>query len=244
LTLFVHVGYPKCGSTSFQAAAVKAVGINYPRAGRHHDEHIALPLALKGVDAWTAKFLSADWVTQQKDDLLDEVRSATGHVLVSSERLASLKQDQIDELRRLFDVDVKILFLIRDRDAFVSSLWRHAVYRHDYPGDIETLRRRLEKFRFESAITLFERVFPVNVFNIDTPDFQSDIAEVLGCRLEIERENTGVSMNAARLLQCAHAEMGSERFKSVFTKELKVQIASSTPACDQPMIEEFTDPIF
>ena len=93
--LFIHIGYPKCGSTSLQNALAKAPEIFYPTGGNKNNEHLSLPLYLKGLDAWTAQWVDQKWVDENHAQMLSEISAAKGDAFISSERLAALSETQI-----------------------------------------------------------------------------------------------------------------------------------------------------
>jgi hypothetical protein len=243
--LYIHVGYPKCGSTSLQAALAHKEGLTYPSAGRHADEHISLPLYLKGVDSWTSQWFSEDWVSEQHEKLLQEISEAEGDVYLSSERLISLTPDQIENLSHIFkDWDIHILVLIRSIDKYLDSTWRHAVFWHDYPETKETFIEITRNFSFQKFIDIFSSKFDTHIFNIDDKNLASNIKDITGITLMIEHKNVGIPEGLADLLQKTHRLMGSSEFKSAFPFRIKEEMRLATMGERSPIIDPLDAVIF
>jgi len=244
-SLYIHVGYPKCGSTSLQAALIKAKGITYPLAGRNAEEHLSLPLFLKGVDSWTTKWFSEEWVAEQHAAMMQEIAAAPGDVFLSSERLVALNPGEIVALRDLFpDWRIEIIIVERSLEKYLDSTWRHAVYRHDYAESKATFLKKMAGFTFGKADTLFGKYFPVHVFNMEHPDYTAAFAKATGVTISLGRANVGVSNDLAVLLQQTHALMGSARFKAAFTQQVKEAMRAALADEVTPNIDSFDVPLF
>ena len=167
--IILHVGYPKCASTSLQAALYGLPNITYPRRGLNLHEHLAVPLKLKGLDAWTAKWFSQEWVDSEFEALIQEVKSASGVVVISSERLADITPSQIDELMTCFgNVEMEALVLYRPKDDFVRSMWRHEVFRHDLAEPFDVFNKRFVEFNMLSIVPSLESRIKVNLADISS----------------------------------------------------------------------------
>jgi hypothetical protein len=247
MKLFVHVGYAKCGSTSLQEALRDGTGILYPRSGRlsQQAEHLSLPLHLKGIDDYTRQWVSNEWVQTQHAALMREISESDKTVIVSSERLASLQPDQITQMAHLFEpYDTRIVVLYRDRENYLNSTWRHAVYNHDYAVDYPTFQRQTGGFDFNAIISLFEKHFPVFMFNIDDVGCDQNIMALTGASFSLRRVNVGVPFELAELLQRQHVLLGSQTFKAIFTRAVKTTMLASCLSPTRPEIAPFTDPLF
>lgn len=239
--LLIHVGYPKCGSTALQEALDASPDVAFPARGRHGGEHLALPLHLRGVDPWTAQWFDAAWVERELGPMMDELAAAPGMATVSSERLAALSPPEIDALADLFGGwDARVLVVTRDRERYLDSTWRHAVFRHDYHVAWDAFRERMAGFSFGDAAARFGRRFPVTTLSIDAPDFADCLARETGIRVALGRANTGVGRDLAEFLQGAHARMGSALFKATFTHEVKQRLAAD----ETPRYDAFDVPLF
>ena len=221
--IFIHIGYPKCGSTSLQEAFAVNNQIFYPRAGILAGfEHLALALKLKGVDAWTSQFVSNNWVEEQQRLLEISLRASDKTKVLSSERLASLNPSQISDLRQMFpDEDVQIVIVVRDLENYISSTWRHAVFYHDYHVPYQQFRVRMAKFNFESIVPAFSKYFPVHIFNMDEENYSNNLEKLIGAPLTLPKSNVGIPKDLACALQEAHATFGSPLFKRLFTRQVK-----------------------
>jgi hypothetical protein len=247
MKLFVHVGYAKCASTSLQEALRDGTGILYPRAGRlsPQAEHLSLPLHLKGIDDYTRQWVSNEWVQTQHAALMQEISESDKPVVVSSERLASLQPDQITRMAQLFEpYDTRVVVLYRDRETYLDSTWRHAVYNHDYAVDYASFQKFSAEFQFGEILPLFEKHFPVSVFNIEEIGFDRQIMELTGATFSLGRVNAGVPFEFAEILQRQHVALGSKTFKAIFTTDVKATMLASWQSQTPPEIDSFTDPLF
>lgn len=247
MKIFLHVGFPKCGSTSLQQAMAKAIGVVYPKSGcKPPDaEHISLPLHLKGIDRWTSQFVSANWVATQHALMLEEVAAADLPVVISSERLAALNPAQIERLKQIFaGHEIEILIVHRDRMKYLDSTWRHAVFRHDYAGSWDDFLAHMKSFSFESIVPAFEQHFPVHMLNLDQADFTARMNALTGAELEFGAANVGVPRRLAELLQEQHARLGTRVFREIFTVGTKNKMLYMMTNPDKVVLAPFDVPLF
>lgn len=242
--ILLHVGFPKCGSTSLQEALIKAEGINFPCAGRHGSEHLSLPLHVKGLDPWTAQWFSQEWVETQHAALLAEIKAASGTVVLSSERLASCSPEQVAMLDAMLEGwPVEIVIVTRQIDKFLDSLWRHAVFRHDYAESKQTMLQDMSDFSFDETFETFASFFPVRMLNMDSPDYEASLSDLFGVPIALDRANVGVPAALAELLQANHRLMGSARFKAAFPYEVKEAMRAAMAGEVLPDIDPFDTPV-
>jgi hypothetical protein len=247
LKIYIHVGYAKCGSTSLQESLRESHGVFYPSAGTNLPaaEHISLPLYLKGIDAYTKQFISDEWVHTQHALMMEQIAKADRPVFLSSERLASLSRAQIDDLRDLFPGhDVEIIFIVRDRDKYINSTWRHAVFYHDYAVDYSSFQKKMAQFDFMTIVPMFQRHFPVHMFNLDDENFERSIMDVIGTKFQLSTANVGVPNRLAELLQEQHVLFGSYLFKEVFTRKAKQKMLFMMTCAKSRPLDPFDIPLF
>jgi hypothetical protein len=133
--LWLHIGFPKTGTTSIQvwmirnAGLLAAHGVLYPMAGRGEGcsdfGHHRFPRIL--ADA-PISALEESWPDMAA--LLREIHdSPAAKVVISSEDFSiRIFDGHIDLLaRRLVDFDVKIVCYVRRQDEFITSVWSTAV---------------------------------------------------------------------------------------------------------------------
>lgn len=229
--IFLHVGFAKCGSTSLQNFWKGCEHICYPKSGINGSEHLVLPLKLKGIDRWTRQFFSEDWVDAEYPKFVSEIDNCSGSIVISSERLASLSKLEILSLKEEFSAyNLQIVFVTRDRDRYLNSTWRHAVYWHDYAYDYQKFLETKKEFSFDGPIRIFKEFFPdVHTFNMDSPDYPSEISKLIGVEIALPRDNVGISQDLAEFLQGAHQKMGSRAFKEIFNKKRKNALKATFP---------------
>lgn len=243
--LFVHAGFAKCGSTSLQAALSKSVEASYPENGRHGNEHLALALYLRGLDDWTAQWYTQEWVEQSMPAMLKEIKGSQKPIFLSSERLAGVTAPEAQKLSELFsDYDIEVLFVIRSRDKYLDSTWRHAVFCHDYLTSREEFLEKSENFKFEDAIKLFSQYFPVHLFDLNDPRFPADFKAVTSVTLKMEYENVGAPQELIDLLQTLHRLLGTRKFKRMFPKAVKEQMLRTMIGRETPEYIEMDFPLF
>ena len=206
---------------------------------------MALALTLRGIDDWTRQFFDEPWVEKAQESMMNEINSSSGPVVLSSERLAAMTPDQIILFKTLFaEFDIHVILVWRDVDSYLSSTWRHAVYRHDFAETYEDFLDRFENFSFGSAQTKFKQHFDVHDFNIDAADYASSLGELIGTTLEIPRANVGIPLEFAKLLQTTHALLGSEEFKKRFDSATKKNMLAVWNGQSVVEIEPMAAPLF
>lgn len=247
MKVYIHVGYPKCGSTSLQTAIRDGTGVLYPQAGtRAPDaEHISLPLYIRGIDEWTQQFISEEWVQIQHQLMMQEIARSDRPVFISSERLSGLDAKEVQTLRDIFSGhDTEIIIVVRDREKYLDSTWRHAVFHHDFAASYPDFLKLMEDFQFEIIVPKFKKYFPVNIFNLEDKDFENDIKGLIGANFNLGFANTGVPHILAKLLQEQHALIGSRLFKDLFPMENKTKMLFMATHQERVAIDPFCDPIF
>lgn len=245
MNVWLHIGFAKCASTSLQEALRNASGITYPVSGRLHPqaEHLALPLYLQGIDDYRRQWVSEAWVEEQVPALLREIGESTSPVILSSELLASLTQEQLSRLSEMLAPhDTQVIMLYRDRLRYLESTWRHLVYHHDYATDFASFLSLKRHFRFEGVIRSFERHFPIHTFNIDEAGFDRQIMELTGANFSLGQENTGVHLELAHILQQQHQALGSLTFKTIFTPAVKQRMRDAWRHSGPQSIDPFEGP--
>lgn len=243
--LFLHAGFAKCGSTSLQAALSVAPGIVFPKAGNHGGEHLALALALRGIDDWTRQFFDEAWVAEGLAGIMRDIRAGSQTVVLSSERLAALTEDEIARLQSLFpDFTIAVILVRRDLERYLSSTWRHAVFRHDFGESYDAFRERFRSFRFDDAGVRFGRHFPVHEVDMDAPGYAAALGTLIGTTLEIPRANVGVPMGLAVLLQQTHALLGTAEFTRRFDARTKAGMLAVWTGEKTVRIDPMTAPLF
>lgn len=245
MKIILHIGYPKCASTSLQAALHACESIKFSRFGLHHYEHLAVPLKLKGLDSWTAQWFTQEWVDSEFDALVQDVKGSNQTVVISSERLADITLEQIDFLRSLFhqNVDIEILMLYRPKDAFVKSMWRHEVFRHDLSESYDDFSRKFESFDMLNAANHLKPHVHLNLLDISSEGWQEELSDILGARVNLTQENVGANFMCCELLQKIHVASGSSKFKSYFTHERKQEFSKLFEKDQLGGLDEFIVPI-
>ena len=109
-------------------------------------------------------------------------------------------------------------------ERFLSSLWRHAVFEHDYGETFESFPEKFTNFRFGDVAVKFSRHFPVHEFDMDAPDYVKSLETLIQTELEIPHANIGVPLDFAKLLQRNHSLLGTEKFQIRFDYETKVHM--------------------
>jgi hypothetical protein len=247
MKLFIHVGYAKCGSTSLQEGLRNGTGVFFPEAGTYFpsSEHISIALSLIGMDDYTRQYITDDWVQQQHALMINLVNESEQTVVLSSERLISLDFRQLEILKSLFPKrEIEIIIIVRDREKYLSSTWRHLVFEHDYHIDYQAFREMRADFEFEPAIEKFRQFFPVHVLNLDGEKIEQQIKYLTGADLTLPESNIGVSQTVANFLQQQHIQMGSYLFKDVYTKKVKQKIREFSAYFDKPEFDEIDMTVF
>jgi hypothetical protein len=220
--LFLHVGFAKCGSTSLQVALSEAPRIVFPKSGNHVGEHLALALTLRGIDDWTRQYFDESWVEHGMAGTVAEIKSSTETVVLSSERLAAMSEDEISVVKAIFpDFDIQIILVRREEQRFLSSTWRHAVFHHDFGESYEKFLEPGRVLDFDNVVSKFGKHFPVHSFDMEAPDYATSLGALIGTTIEIPHANVGVPLELAQLLQRTHALLGTEEFKKRFDSDTK-----------------------
>jgi hypothetical protein len=228
--IFIHAGFAKCASTSFQEFMLTQRKILYPLSGINGAEHLSLPLKIKGVDEYTLQFFSDEWVRSSHEDMMMEIASATQEtILLSSERLADLGPPQLLELMKIFsDYEIEFIFITRPMREFLDSTWRHIVFWHDYAETLDLFLETNSNIDLSDCIAKFRSMSKVHVFDLNDVLFQSSLSSLLGIDVSLGRSNAGASSELASFLQLLHHRIGSTLYKSVFTDEVKVLLRDSS----------------
>lgn len=243
--LFLHAGFAKCGSTSLQAALSVAPGIVFPKSGNHGGEHLALALALRGVDDWTRQFFDEAWAAEGLAGIMREIRADSQTVVLSSERLAALSEAEIARLRALFaDFSIEVILVRRDLERYLSSTWRHAAFRHDFGESYDAFRDRFRSFRFDDAGARFGQHFKVHEYDMDAPGHAAALGALIGTTLVMPRANVGVPMGLATLLQQTHARLGTAEFTRRFDARTKAGMLAVWTGDKTVRIDPMTAPLF
>jgi len=223
--LILHVGFPKCASTSLQSALMRAPGIRYPVSGRHDTEHVGLALSLKGLDTWTAQFLSEEWVARERAWLDAELAAFppdAGVTALSSERLIDLEDDEIARLLAMLgDYDVEVLVLRRQLEAYLRSVWGHLVYRNDHCERWESFLERAGGISMDTPVERWAAHCPVTCIEMGEPGWTEALDRLFCTELDLRRENVGISHAGARRLQEIHEDVGADAYRAFFTEERK-----------------------
>ncbi len=216
-----------------------------PKAGTHGGEHLALALALRGVDDWTRRYFDETWVSREMSKLAQEIESTSETLVLSSERLAALPATEFGRLRDTFpNCEIHIIIVFRDLQRYLSSTWRHAVFRHDYGEEFLVFLERFKNFSFGDAELKFAKEFPVHAFNMDVPDYEASVGSLVGTTIRITHENVGVPMEYAQLLQKVHSLLGTREFQKRFdpaTKKRMLEVWNGTVSVE---IDPISAPLF
>lgn len=206
---------------------------------------MALALTLRGIDNWTRQFFDEAWVELGHAGLMGEIQSSTDTVILSSERLAAMGKDEIEALKALFfDFEIHVIMVRRDVQCYLSSTWRHAVYRHDFAESYEDFLKRFDNFSFDDAKSRFGEHFEVHDFNMDAPDYATALGTLLGTTIDIPSANVGVPMEFAQLLQRTHVLLGSEEFEKCFNASIKKSMLDVWSGRTNAKIKPMTAPLF
>jgi hypothetical protein len=243
--IILHIGYPKCASTSLQSALLRAKGLLYPQHGLNLYEHLAFALKLNGLDDWTAQWFTQEWVDAEYNDLIHAVNSAREMVVISSERLAGITPEKIGFLREEFgDVDIEVLMLYRPKDDYVKSMWKHEVFRDDLCEPFEKFRERFGGFDMLQAPVALSGFVKVNLIDISKDTWQSELSRVFGIDIKVPNENVSASFQCCEFLQRIHVSVGSLAFKKYFTEEGKQRFSDIFVNSAPNKIDDFKAPIF
>lgn len=240
---FIHVGFAKCGSTSLQEGLRNGTGVLFPEAGTNFpaSEHISLPLFLIGIDNYTKQYISDKWVQEQHTLMMKQVNEAEQTVILSSKRLISINDRQIEILKSLFTKKhIEIIIIVRDLGKYFNSTWRHNVFYHDYAVDFQIFRETVANFKFKHAIQKFKKFFPVHVFNLDDKKIQQEIKYLTSANFILSKSNIGVSQKLASFLQQQHVQMGYHLFREIYTTKVNKQMKYFMFKSDNPeLLKEY-----
>ena len=134
MTLFLHIGIGKTGTTSIQRSllahrdALKNEGILFPSAGLRGHAHFGLYDNALTKDQWVSAI----------DALARECAEFSGHVVVSSENLSYAPPEAIEELKAALPVEPNIVFYCRPQIDLIESAFLYWVQLGwDYRGSID-----------------------------------------------------------------------------------------------------------
>ncbi len=244
MRLVLHVGWAKCASTSLQKFLFNQKEIIYPDAGIHFNEHLAVPLKLKGVDEWTSTWFSKEWVDQEFQNICDQVRNANKTVVLSSERLMDINSEQINTLCTLLRVhNPEFLVLRRSKKGWIESAWRHAVFVYDYTGGFEEFSAPWQGVDMGHFSKRHGEKFKVTEIDIDGEGWVGQLEDFLGLHIVMPAENRGATFDCCEALRRLHLEVGTEAFQRFFTNERRTAFSEMFTHADNSEIVEFAVPI-
>jgi len=131
MTIFLHIGLNKAGSSSLQAfcnserALLRDLGLEYPDAGLHGAAHFGLSKQLIGKP-------SAQQVAGSEglDSLVRHALDAGRNVLISSEFFFLAGDEQVGKVRKYLhslSPECKIIIYLRRHDHWIPSLFNQAL---------------------------------------------------------------------------------------------------------------------
>jgi len=245
MKLIIHIGYPKSASTSLQQSLYNQNKVYYPKHGIHHYEHIAIPLKLKGLDPWTAQWISQEWVDQEFDALVSEINNSNQTTVISSERLTNITIEQLLKLQELFleTIDIELLLLYRPKEEHIKSIWRHAVYRHDLDEDFSKFSKQFINFEPLDCLKKFSGHFQVHALNIKDKSWEERLNKIISTDIKLTHENMSVPYECCYFLQQIHQTIGSKRFKEYFKPEIKKDFSMLFNNLEDTLIDKFDVPI-
>jgi len=244
--LILHVGHPKCASTSLQQSLIDSKEIYYPHHGLHSAEHIALPLKIKGLDKWTSQWISQDWVNSEFKALVNEVNSIEDKtVVLSSERLADITPAQFQQILSLFDQSqIELLLLYRPVEDYVKSMWKHAVFRHDLSEDFELFQTKFKDFNPTFSVEqLSALAHNTHTINISKKNWEKELENILDMKIHMSQDNISAPMECCYFLQKLQNSIGSKHFKEFFTPERKNEFLQCFLHSNTKLIDTFDVPI-
>lgn len=244
MRLVVHVGWAKCASTSFQRFLVEQNELVYPSAGLHGNEHLAIPLKLKGIDKWTAQWFSTDWVEQEFRNICGQVKSAQGTVVLSSERLMDIDSEQIRALCFAVGVDnPEFVVLRRSKGKWIESIWRHAVFVDDYSGEFDEFSLPWESVDLHHFAERHGGKYKVVEFDIEHEDWMRQLGDFLGVQVVMPIENRGATFECCEVMRLLHRQVGTESFRRFFTSERRADFSAMFSQVGDRAVAEFAVPI-
>ncbi|WP_444924270.1 hypothetical protein ACJJH9_03130 [Microbulbifer sp. DLAB2-AF] len=249
--LIIHVGMPKCASTSIQQAVKNSKEVYFPESGVHDTEHLAIPLKIKGVDDWTRQWFDDEWAENEFQKIINEIcelkfKDSINTIFLSSERLADCNEIQLSKLVSYFpDFDIEFLLIRRDKDAFIKSNWRHAVFRHDLSDSFDSFYKKMLKCDLDFFYNRFKSSYKIKLLDIDCKDWVKELSTFIGAtNLVLNNENVSASFECCKMLSLMHRELGTDMFQSFFNHERKVEFSELFKSPKKKSITQFTDPIF
>jgi len=244
--LILHVGHPKCASTSLQQSLINSQEIHYSQHGLHAAEHIALPLKIKGLDKWTSQWITQEWVDSEFELLVTEINSIQDKtVIISSERLADITPFQFKKISTLFPkYDIEILLLYRPIEGYVKSMWRHAVFRHDMSEDFEDFKSKFKDFIPTYAVNQHsDTAAKIHTIDISKKNWVNNLEDIINIKINMSNDNISAPMECCYFLQQLHKSIGSKQFKKFFTPERKNEFAQIFIKNNNKPIDTFDVPI-
>ena len=131
--LFLHIGYPKTGTTSLQrflatnAEALQRAGVLYPRTGRHGDAHYGVNFALGIADYDRPAGLEKS-TTIGPDLAAEAAAAACQRIVISSEYFITAGHPERQRIKALFaGYQVRILCYLRRHDHAFESAYAQAI---------------------------------------------------------------------------------------------------------------------
>lgn len=199
MTLYLHIGRGKSGSSTIQSLAEKQVafmkkaGFSCPLSVHGLPNHGRLAAALNAIDS------DRQTIRKFRKDL---VRSSSPNILVSAEALHSLKSEGLARLRWFArSQHVRILFYVRDYPSWIPSMYAQSTKNGRNLHDIDTFLRasrknlsvvaRLDRWAGEFGWESI-RIRPLDATALVGGNLISDILHALGVDdppPEVPREN-------------------------------------------------------
>jgi hypothetical protein len=154
--VLVHIGPYKTGTTAIQSSLhehrdeLAAAGVTYP--GRYHRQMRPSWALLGRSRVGEARVPEREW-----DAMVDEVRTATGRVVISSEDFASARPRHVRKLVDDLGAErVHVLIVARRLDKLLPSAWQERVKSVNETRTYDTwLREVLSQERQGDAATVF-----------------------------------------------------------------------------------------
>ena len=199
MTLYLHIGRGKSGSSTIQSLAkthadfMERAGFSCPLSVKGLPNHGRLAAALNDIDS------DRETISKFRRDL---AHAASRNVFVSAEAFHSLKRDGIARLRRFTrNQEVRILFYVRDYPSWIPSMYaqstKHGRNLEDIDSFVRDGRRNLsvvarldrwaEAFGWEAM-----RVRPLDASILVGGNLIADLLHALGVAdppPEVAREN-------------------------------------------------------
>ena len=200
MTVYIHIGMQKTGTTFLQIAlhnnreALSQHGVTYPYssiglAGKVVRAHHFIPHALLG--RRSAHLPNADFslLEQHVDDLKERMESSGNVGLISSEDFSSLKREQIRELRRLFpERDTRIIVYLRRQDYWADSLYGQMLKGGRQKSMSEFLEKIERKLNYRALLEPWSEAFGhenivVRCYEkLEGRALWDDFLDAIGCR--------------------------------------------------------------